>query len=225
MNPSGVAFHPDLGQYSYTLTPLSEVPDTQVGQTIHKMCRNVRSNFQAPGIQKDVAAIRAGGNTGDTLADSFWYTKNRTGFRQDAELSGPLASMLNLDPQTDPIVEVLIDPEDLSQMAAPVEDCDGFASYLATILKAQGVPCKFVTVAADPRQPGQFSHVYLACTDPNSGQRVSLDASHGPFPGWECTGSGQVTRLKEWSIDGPDWGQLLIIAAVLFAAVKVWGIL
>ena len=224
MQLSGTAYHPDLGQLvSYNLTPLSEDPDTQVEQTIQRMRRNVLEDSRSAPIQRDAAILRAFG-TGDPLADSFWWVKNRVRFSQDADLSAPFRGFLNRD---DGVVEVLIRPADLSEMAqsgVAAEDCDGFASYVPALVIAQGGSCRFATVAADPRLPGQFSHVYAACSGPGN-ERISLDASHGPYPGWECTESGQVTRLKEWPIDGPDWGSLVLIAAVLYVAAKVWGVL
>jgi hypothetical protein len=30
--------------------------------------------------------------------------------------------------------------------------------------------------------------------------------------------------VKEWPIDGPDWGELLILAGVVFLAAKLWGV-
>ena len=225
MQLSGTAYHPELGQLvNYSLTPLSEDPDRQVEQTIQRMRRHVIEDSGSAPIQRDAALIRQSG-TGDPISDSFWWVKNRINFWQDEQLSRGLRAFHGGDPVADPIIEVLVRPRDLADMQPAAEDCDGFASYLPALLRCQGVPCSFVTVAADPREPGRFSHVYAACTDPATGQRISLDASHGAYPGWECTESGQVTRLKEWPIDGPDWGTLFVIAVVLYAAAKVWGVL
>ncbi len=221
MSVRGVAFHPEFGtDVDYEAYPLSSDPDTQVAQTIQRMRRHVLEDSRSAPIQRDAAAIQASGS-GDALSDSFWWVKDRVGFRQDEALAQPVRRFLDGD-----VVEVLIRPRDLSQMAdsgIALEDCDGFASYLPALVLAQGGSCRFVTVAADGREPGRFSHVYAVCRD-NSGQRVSLDASHGSFPGWECTSSGQVTRLKEWNIDGPDWLELGLMAAVLLAAAWAWGL-
>jgi hypothetical protein len=219
MHPSGTAYHPELGTLvNYKAFPLSEDPDTQVAQTIHRMARNVKEDAQSAPIQREAAAIQASGS-GDPLSDTFWHVKHRVGFRQDEQLAQPIRQFLDGD-----VVEVLIRPRDLANMRTPLEDCDGFASLLPSLLRAQGVPCSFVTVAADSRDPSRFSHVYAACTDPSTGQRVSLDASHGPYPGWECLEAGPVWRIKEWAIDGPEWGEILLIAAGLFLLAKVWGV-
>ena len=217
MNLSGTAYHPELGTLvNYEAYPLSEDPDTQVAQTIHRMKRNVIEDSTSAPILNMAAQIQSSG-TGDPVADTFWFVKDRVGFRQDEQLGEPIRRYLDGD-----VVEVLIRPRDLAQMERPLEDCDGFSSFLPALLRAQGVQCNFVTVAADNREPGRFSHVYAACY-PN-GQRVALDSSHGPYPGWDSIDTGQVTRVKEWSIDGPDWTQLLLIGVVLFAAAWVWGV-
>jgi hypothetical protein len=218
MNFSGTTYHPDLQEsVNWEAFPLSSDPDTQVAQTINRMRRHVIEDSRSPAILNEAAAIQANGS-GDLCSDTFWHVKNKVGFRRDEELGRPVQPYLD-DPN---IVEVLIRPRDLAQMDRPLEDCDGSASYVPALLMAQGVPCSFVTVAADSREPGRFSHVYAACY-PN-GERISLDASHGPYPGWECTETGQVTRVKEWPIDGPDWGELLILAGVVFLAAKLWGV-
>lgn len=220
MNLTGTVYHPELGQLvNYNVSRLSADPDTQVAQTIQRMRRHVLEDSRSETILKEAQLIQDNG-TGDPISDTFWHVKGRVGFRQDHELAEPIRGFLD-----DEVVEVLIRPRDLSQMERPLEDCDGFASYAPALLAAQGIPCNFVTVAANPKQPGVFSHVYAACRDPRTGQRISLDASHGGYPGWEATDTGQVTRVKEWPIDGPDFGEVLLIAGALFLAAKLCGVI
>jgi hypothetical protein len=224
MNLSGTVYHPEFGQeVSYVASRLSEDPDTQVAQTIHRMRRHVIEDSRSAPIQRDAAAIQAQG--GDPISDTFWWVKDRVGFRQDEQLAAPVWRGDGDPVDGGQVVEVLIRPRDLAQMDRPLEDCDGFASYGPALLRAQGIDCKFVTVAADRRDPSRFSHVYAACTDPKTGQRVSVDASHGPYPGWECLSAGPVWRIKEWAIDGPEWGEVLLIAAGLLILAKVCGVL
>lgn len=219
MNLSGTVFHPELGQLmEWNAETLSSDPDTQVAQTIHRMRQHVREDAQSPEIQQEARMILENGS-GDPISDTFWHVKNRVGFRQDKALAAPIRPFVD-----DELVEVLIRPRHLASMRRPLEDCDGFASYGPALLQAMGIGCNFVTVAADPREPGRFSHVYAACTDPETGQRVPIDSSHGPYPGWEATQTGQVTRLEEWSINGPDFWQMLLIAAGLFLAAKLCGV-
>lgn len=216
---SGTVYHPEIGQLmQWEVTPLSSDPDTQVAQTVSRMAGNVREDAGSAPILNDALAIQGSGS-GDPLSDTFWWNKRRLGFRHDRTLAQPFRPFLD-----DEVVEVLIRPRDLAQMRQPLEDCDGFASLAAAQLRAQGIPCNFVTVAADTREPGRFSHVYLACY-PESGERIALDVSHGPYPGWEATDTGQVTRLKEWSIDGPGWGEVLLIGAAILILAKLCGVI
>ena len=214
MNPTGALYHPDFGEaVEFDTIPLSDDPDTQVAQTIHMMGRHVREDAESWPVRQAAAEIERSG-TGDKLADTFWWVKNRIGFRQDARLAGPMSQWLEAGQN---VVELLVRPRDLLNMRTPLEDCDGFASLLPSLLRAQGVPCFFRTVAADAREPGRLSHVYAVCQD-QSGSPVPLDASHGPYPGWECTQTGQVTRVKDWRIDGPSFLELMAIAAALAGA-------
>jgi hypothetical protein len=91
--------------------------------------------------------------------------------------------------------ELLITPEELLGSDAPAGDCDEFSSTLAALLLAMGRrPC-FRVLAADPAKPDSFSHVYVI-----DGGRA-LDASHGPYPGWEAA-AGMHTRFGapiEWT--------------------------
>src|ERR1700722_6770181 len=204
MNFSGVALHPDFGEVNYEATMLSDDPDTQVAQTIERMKRNIIEDAESEPIRRAAAEIQATG-TGDACTDTFWWVKNRVGFRQDEELAAPIEHLIR-DPQFTGVVEVLIRPRDMAQMETPLEDCDGFASFLPALLRAQGIRCNPVTVAADNREPGRFSHVYAVCY-PEQGKRIALDSSHGPYPGWDSAFHPQVTRVKEWNIDGPNWSE------------------
>src|ERR1700676_2724651 len=82
MNLAGTVFHPELGQeVSYVASPLSTDPDTQVAQTISRMRRHVIEDSMSAPIQRDATAIQAQG--GDPISDTFWWVKDRVGFRQD----------------------------------------------------------------------------------------------------------------------------------------------
>jgi len=219
MHYSGTVYHPELGQLvDYSVVPLSTDPDTQVAQTVSRMRDHIIEDASHPAILKEAQLIQDNG-TGDPISDTFWHVKQRLGFRQDRSLAQPIRPYLD-----DDVVEVLIRPRDLAQMGRPLEDCDGFASYGPALLRAQGVPCRLQTVAADLREPGRFSHVYAVCQDSN-GQDVAFDASHGPYPGWDAINTGQVTRVKQWPIDGPGFGEVLLIAAALLLAAKLCGVL
>lgn len=213
MNLQGTAYHPDFDQLvTWEASVLSDDPDTQVAQTINRMRGNVKADTPAYPIQRDAQILQMS-SSGDPCSDAFWFDKGRVGFAQDERLAAPIAPLLDGD-----VVEVLIRPRDLADMRGPLEDCDGFASLTATRLRAMGVPCNFVTIAADARDPDRYSHVYLACY-PN-GRRVPLDVSHGAYPGWEAP--NVYGKKKEWPIDGIDWSCLLVAAALAAAVWLLW---
>lgn len=92
--------------------------------------------------------------------------------------------------------ELLITPQALLRMPNPTGDCDDFSMLLGSMLVCCGMLTCFVTVAADPTQPGVWSHVYVA-TYLSDGSRLALDASHGKYAGWEAP---QSMRRKEWRV-------------------------
>lgn len=203
MNLTGTAYHPDFGEsVDYRAIPLSADPDTQVAQMIGHMKRAAIEDSESEPILREASELRG---SGDLCSDVFWFDKNRVQFQRDELTSHPFADYFN-----DDVVEVMIRPRDLANMRQPKEDCDGFATYAASQLRALGIPCNFVTVAADRREPNRYSHVYLACY-PN-GRRVALDISHGAYPGWEAP--NMFGKRREWPIDGPDGWELFLMAAI-----------
>ncbi len=209
MNLSGTAYHPDFGQLvAYQAIPLSEDPDTQVAQTIDMMRRYVKADSGSAPIQQEAAEL-ALLSAGDPCSEVFDYIKGKVGFQRDEVTAAPIRPLLDGD-----VVEVLIRPRDLAQMYTPREDCDGFEMYGPALLRALGVKCNLVTVAADPREPSRYSHVYAACY-PN-GERIALDMSHGPYPGWEAP--DLYGKKREWPIDGWDLGDLAGFALLAFGA-------
>jgi hypothetical protein len=73
-------------------------------------------------------------------------------------------------------------------------DCDELAMYGAAMLLANGVPCQFVTVSTDPKDPMRFNHIYVQAIR-KDGTKVPMDF-YGPELGWEP----QWIRRKEWPI-------------------------
>jgi hypothetical protein len=189
--------HPELGPCAYKLTEVSLDPETQVRQVIGMMQDYSVEDSAAPSIKVDA---QAAATTGDPIIDTWNWIARRGGFRgmqfQRDELLG---QQWDLDPWN-PLVETLIRPADQAQLGNPVGDCDDFAMYGAAHLLSAGVPCSFVTIAADANAPRMFSHVYLAAY-PKIGQfagmRVSMDLSHGFYPGWE---HGEIYRIEEWPV-------------------------
>lgn len=206
-----VVHHPGFGgSVRYQPVTLSDDPDVQVAQTIDLMRQYAREDSQSSAIQLEALAA-IGEYPGSPEEAVYRWVKRRVQFLNDEHTAQPLGVF------EIPVVEVLIRPIDLAAMCSNggcrrAGDCDDFSMYGAALLLALGRRVSFVTVAADAADPERFSHVYLASYGPN-GERIPLDISHGPAPGWETQ---HYTRREEWPIDGnSDW---LTLAAVAGAA-------
>lgn len=199
----GTSDHPVFGPVSFTAQDIGYDADGQVYHTLGVMGQRVREDAgdpafcswaqrvvgSAPGELDDLAVIGA----------AYFHVKGALRFQRD-ELTGAGVG----DYPAEEVVEVIIRPREMAkfvQQGKGVGDCDDFTMYLAGILTCFGIPCEFCTVAADSRAPNNFSHVYLVAypTDRSTGQRVrvSLDASHGEYPGWEVASTG---RKQQWPV-------------------------
>jgi hypothetical protein len=210
-------FHPGLGRtLRYDVQVVDDDPDVQVAQVIDIMSGHVERDSQDPAVIAQAQQALALGN-GDPLQGVFDLVRSQLRFTRDEKLASPVASLYSL-----PFVETFIPPSAMARMCdgdasgrpcVRQGDCDDYAMYAAALLRALGVKARFVTVAADSRDPEQYTHVYLAAY-PAGGGRIPMDVSHGDYVGWEHEGN---YKLKEWDI-GPgrhnaEW--LLIGAAIL----------
>ena len=203
--------HPAFGSHTvrYSLRGLSDDADTRVAQTIDVMREYAIAD--APALSRDAdEALRAG--QGDAVRGVFALCKRRFQFQDDMLTAGGVPDLDTLTRES--IVETIIRPVDLSLMwqsgLQPVEDCDGYSTYAASLLTHLNVPCAFVTVAVDPRAPDEYSHVYLAVY-PN-GERVPFDASHGPYVGWEVP--NPYGKRREWPLSVQRFDWLVALSAV-----------
>lgn len=211
---AGTVDHPSLGVVRYQLTEISDDPDEQVAQTIALMRQYASEDSQSPILKSDAATAAQG----DPIEDTWRYLSRKEGIRQmqfvrDEETGQPWGDI----GRWSPIVETLIRPVDQVVLTRPQGDCDDFAMYGAAHLLARGVPCAFVTVAADDSDPSIYSHVYLVAypkSGIHAGRRVPLDLSHGWFPGWE-TGN-RFGKRREWPVStSPAIGPCMIAVGVL----------
>jgi transglutaminase-like putative cysteine protease len=167
--------------------------DTATADTINVMQQIVDQYSTNPivisAVQTAIAGLPQGYSTPYDYARAvFYYVKRRVRLSSDESI---IISGLHrtIHPYGD---DLLITPDALLSMPFPTGDCDDFSMLTGAMLKAIGIPTKFVTVAANDNEPGVFSHVYLSGYLP---QRTAMDASHGPFFGWEYS---KVSRLQEW---------------------------
>jgi len=215
LRASGTTYQPELGSVvPWRVDTVPDDPAAQVAYTIGLMNDGALDSAATPELQRDAETARTLGN-GDVVTGAHTLVRSALRFREDADTAGWLQLPGNSD-----TVEVLTSPVDLSRAVAaglqPAEDCDGYAMYVASVLLAAGVPCAYVTVAADPYQPGDYSHVYVAAYPAGRG-RIVLDASHGEWAGWECP--DQWNRKREWPLRRRRSHRLLALAILAAAAV------
>ena len=206
---------------SYTLTPMSVDADTRVSQTIAVMSRYAVEDSVSPEVWEDAQSATALGG-GDPIFGVWKLCKERFRFVNDHVLSDDADLPQEIKGT---IVEVLIRPRDVSKMwrmnMQPLEDCDGYSTYAASLLLALGIPCYFCTVAVDPSVPDEYSHVYLVAYD--RGGRIAIDASHGEYCGWECP--NPFGKRKEWFVEHvPLTGYFLLAGCVALLAWAMKGI-
>lgn len=195
-------------------------PDGQVADTINLMSEYVRADANSPEVIKEAVAIAPLSSDPSEVVDGvFWYVKRLISFQHDDVTAAPLASRLARMGLADiPVIEVLIRPRDMVTWRedtgrGQVGDCDDYAMLTAALLRAHGISSSFVTAAADPRVPGQYSHVYVVAYPPSG--RIALDTSHGAYPGWEVEGA---TRKEEWAVDA-GFGVLILAGFIGLAYV------
>lgn len=169
--------------------------DRSVGDTVALMGRHVVTSSSSPQVQAACrqAGIQAGMRQGEIVQRVFSFIKSKVRFVEDET---QLAQIFQ-EPNSK---ELLITPPVLLSMRAPQGDCDDFSMLCCSMLRASGVGCSFVTVAADRAMPDQFTHVY--CVAYPEGKQIWMDCSHGKVAGWETP---KQTRKQIWPIW--SWGE------------------
>lgn len=210
-------WHPGLGRMvNAEVQEVSSDPDEQVAQVIGKMNQYAVEDAKTEEI-RDQARAAMNAVPGDPCRAVFEHVKGQLRFVGDEQLTAPAAPFYKGS-----FVEGLIRPIDMaSQPDLRYGDCDDFAMYTAALLRALEIPCAFVTIAADQRDPSQFTHVYVAAY-PAEGQRVAMDTSHGGYAGWEHEGA---FRIKEWPVeDGTRaWMTMALVAGIGWVLWRKWG--
>lgn len=173
--------------------------DKSVSDTVALMGKHVVTSSSSPQVQTACrqAGIQAGMKQGEIVQRVFAYIKSRVKFVEDETQLARIFSQPNSK-------ELLITPPVLLTMQNPKGDCDDFSMLCCSMLRASGVGCSFVTVAADKAMPNQFTHVY--CVAYPDGDQVPMDCSHGKQVGWETP---KQTRKQIWPIW--SWGEKMNI--------------
>lgn len=164
------------GPVQLSLAALPGESDEQTAATVAAMRRLAIEDSRSPQI-RDLAGRLPFASGRDYANAVYAHVRRLVRFRRDDAAAREL-------PRGADVIEVLIRPVDLVRMREPVGDCDDFAMLAAALLLARGVACSFATVAADTGDCSRYSHVYVvAHTDAGD---VAIDASHGPYAGWEA---------------------------------------
>ncbi len=138
------------------------------------------------------------------VAESCWsWAKHNLEFVHHSKLL--LAWMGNQDAlqlliSPDVIVHALNGSDGEARRRARKGDCAVYSPMICSLLEANGLDWELVIAAVDPQQPEIFSHVWprVVLSD---GRRVSLDASHGPYPGWQVP-ARDIHRLQAFDSSG-----------------------
>lgn len=219
----GSVYHPSFGEVlNYRLDPVPEEPDAQVSATLGLMATYVVEDASSPEVGECVRrALAAAGVPAPSLdstpdpwepvAAIYRFVQDHIQFVRDEHTSALFGVPVGNtgDGGQAEIVEVLVRPRDMATLilhgGRPQGDCDDYTMLLSSMLLAIGMPVVFVTVAADERYPSMYSHVYTAIT-PQPGVRIPLDASHGPYAGWET--ENRLGKRKDWDIKDIAGGDL-----------------
>ena len=189
---------PDLAavmRYGPTQSPeitQADITDSDVAtaQTISRMCELIKESCADPLFQS-VAQRAATSFPGGTASSIWWAVKHMMRFVQDspaiARMFGPHDAL-----------ELLVSPAAMIRCRKMEGDCDDFTMMACAMLQCCGVPFEIVTVAANPRDPQTFSHVYGRAV---LNGRFTMDCSHGKYPGWEVPRERQY-RVQVWNEAG-----------------------
>ena len=181
---------PAFGLASVERTPCNSDTDASTQATISLMQAYIGAAASHPAIR--AAARQAICGIPDYApawrkADAIWRWVKR-GFRFQTDES-ILSRSFGLGPEN----ELLIRPELF--LVVRTGDCDDFSMLTCALLRAAGLDAQLVTIAADPAEPGRWSHVYAAVVLEN-GNTIPMDTSHGLYFGWECP---RAYRKQEWA--------------------------
>lgn len=160
-------------------------PDTDTSLTVQAMCQYIHGAATDPLVQwyaRRAVQMFAGGPRSFGAPDAVWaWCKHYLRFKHHGEQFEVWSSDLG-DPRKK--LQLLIAPDVLVRMNRLEGDCAIYTMMLCAMLEALGIQWEIVTAAVDARQPEIFGHVWPRAVL-EGGNRESLDASHGAYPGWQ----------------------------------------
>lgn len=178
--------------------PVTGHSDTDTLRTVGRMARIVCIAAQHPKVVQAAAAAAGGFDrlmSRERVATAIYYwIREHVTFCLDETLVA--SALIAAGYAVAPDAELLVAPWVLVDMPRPMGDCDDFSMLCASMLSVYGIPARLVIIAADPEVPDQYSHVYTQAQLEN-GEWITLDCSHGPYPGWEAP---RAFRKSTWPI-------------------------
>ena len=182
--------------------------DIATAETVQTMCAHIHRAARDPLVLKTaeqsefmwgagrpavkLAAARLH-LTAQPGAGCFWWAKHWVKAVPHSQFKARVAAF----PQKR---QLLIAPAVVLRSLNPEGDCSTFSMLLAAMLEALGVRWELVTAAVEPSDPTLYSHVFVRAVLEN-GARMTLDGSHGQYPGWEVP-RGHQFRRQVWGMDG-----------------------
>jgi hypothetical protein len=182
-----------------------DVATAQTVQAIGRLIQNAALDRLVRAAARDAVEKFRGGplyasvqidpwkSTGAQCESVWWWSKHVLKF---VHHDGLIQLWFNERDQ----LQLLIAPDLLLRMGEPRGDCAIYTMLECAMLQALSIPYEIVTAAVDPGQPDVFSHVYPRAILPN-GRRLTLDASHGKYPGWEVP-KEHIIRKQIWDASG-----------------------
>jgi hypothetical protein len=177
--------------------------DVATEQTVRLMCEHVHRAARDPLVRQTAhQAAKTWGQFGPTVVFSaeprpaqgcFWWAKHYVKAVPHSQFKALLAAY----PEKR---QLLVAPEVVLRAPNPAGDCSTFSMFLASMLESLGIGWELVTVAVDPEDPSLYSHVFVRAVFAD-GRRITLDGSHGKYPGWEVPRAHQLRR-QVWDCSG-----------------------
>jgi transglutaminase-like putative cysteine protease len=166
-------------------------------QTARAMCEHIRRDAGSPIVRATAKRIASESRCTDaqSCARAVWlYVKQVVRFKSDD------AQIARLFGERDQL-ELLIAPAALLSMHQPEGDCDDFTMLACALLTALGIRAQVVCLCCDRSDPGRFSHVCARAFIPEQNAWLSIDASHGAYPGWKVP-ARDIFREQDYDLNG-----------------------
>ena len=167
--------------------------DLATAQTIQAMCEDIHRAAKDTVVHSTAAYAESKMRMFAVGSGCFWWAKHFVKQLPHAQFKALYAGF----PQKR---QLLVIPEVVVRATNPAGDCSTFSMLIAAMLESLGIKWELVTVAVEPSEPTLYSHVFVRAAN-FDGTRLTLDGSHGKYPGWEVPRARQLRR-QVWDENG-----------------------